>query len=85
MSENPDEDDNIIRHLDPEELGTETLKSLGAEALGDELRQHKKSRAGFLGHFNSTVKNAKIICITESSHGETLREIQEAWESLNLA
>ena len=71
--------------MDPEEPETETLQSPGAEALGDELEQHKKSLAGFLGHFNSTVKNAKIICITESSHGETLRETQEAWERLNLA
>ena len=74
MSENPDEDDNIIPHFDPEEPGTETLQSPGAEALGDELEQHKKSPACFLGHFNSTVKNAKIICITESRHGETHRE-----------
>ena len=85
MSENPDEDDNIIWHLDPEEEGTETLQSPRAEALGDELEQHKKSPTGFLGHFNLTVKNAKTICITEPSHWEILRETQEAWESLNLA
>lgn len=85
MSENPDEDDNIIRHLDPEEPGTNTIQSPGAEAVGNELEQHKKSLAGFLGHFNSTLKNAKTIYVTESSHGEILRETQEPWESLNVA
>ena len=82
MTENPDEDDHIIRHFDPEEPGTETVQSLGAEAVGDALEQHKKSLAGFLGHFNSTLKNAKTICITDSSQVEILRE---ALESLNLA
>ena len=82
MTENPDENDNIIRHLDPEEPGTETIQLLGAEAVGDALEQHKKSLAGFLGHFNSTLKNAKTICITDSSQAEILRE---ALESLNLA
>ena len=57
MSENPDEDNNIIRHLDPEEPGTETLQSPGAEALGDELEQHKKSLAGFLGHFKVPISS----------------------------
>lgn len=87
MSEKPDEDDNIIWHLDPEELGTETVQSPGAKAVGNELEQHKKSLAGFLGHFNSTLKDAKTICVTKSSmsHGEILRETQEAWESLNSA
>ena len=85
MSENADDDDNIIRHLDPEEPGTETEQSPGAEVVCDELEQHKKSLAGFLGHFNSALKNAKTICIAESSHREILLETQEAWESLNLA
>ena len=71
--------------MDPEEPGTETLQSPEAEVLGDESEQHKKSLAGFLGHFNLTVKNAKTICITKLSHREILAETQEAWESLNLA
>ena len=48
MSENPDEDDNIIQYLDPEEPGTETAQSPAAEAIGDEWEQHKKSLAAFL-------------------------------------
>ena len=59
MSENLVGDDNIIQHLDPEEPGTENVQSPGAGAVGDELEQHKKSLAGILGHFKSTVNNAK--------------------------
>ena len=61
MTENLNEDDNIIRHLDPEDQRIESVQLPGGEAVGDELEQHKKSLAGFLGHFNTTLKKAKTI------------------------
>jgi len=78
LLENPNKDDNIIRHLDPEEWETETIQSPGVEALGDELEQHKKSLGGILGHFNSTLKNGKTICITELSAQKILCEALES-------
>ena len=51
----------------------------------ERIRATQESLASFLGHFNSTLKNAKTIYVTESSHGEILRETQEPWESSNVA
>ena len=51
MTENPDEDDQIIRHFDPEEPGTETVQSLGAEAVGDALETTQEISSWLSGTF----------------------------------